>query len=101
MDMRMLQGVGADWSRIATEGAGAAKGAQATDGGNAFARALQELSDYQAEADTAVDRLIAGEDVALHEVMIAAERADIAFRVALQLRNKLVRAYEDVMRMQI
>lgn len=66
-----------------------------------FCDLLERLSSYQDEADEAIDKLIAGEEVDLHEVMLSAERADIAFRVAMQLRNKLVQAYEEVMRMQV
>ena len=42
-----------------------------------------------------------GENVDLHQVMIAAEETDIAFRVALSMRDKLVEAYQEVMRMQV
>jgi flagellar hook-basal body complex protein FliE len=37
----------------------------------------------------------------MHQVMISVETTDIAFRLAVQLRNKLVRAYEEIMRMQV
>jgi len=66
-----------------------------------FAELLGRLSSYQARTDEAVDRLIMGEEVDLHEVMLSAEQTDIAFRVAIQLRNKLVRAYEEIMHMQV
>jgi flagellar hook-basal body complex protein FliE len=42
-----------------------------------------------------------GGDVDLHDVMIAAEKASVAMQLTLQVRNKLVEAYQDVMRMQV
>jgi len=55
----------------------------------------------QAESDRAIEKLIAGEQVDLHQVMLSVEKTDLAFRVALQLRNKLVQAYQEIMRMQV
>ncbi|MBI5712076.1 MAG: flagellar hook-basal body complex protein FliE [Chloroflexi bacterium] len=48
-----------------------------------------------------IQKLAAGENVDLHQVLIAAEQTDIAFRVALSMRDKLVEAYQEVMRMQV
>ena len=48
-----------------------------------------------------MQKLAAGETIDLHQVMISAEQTDIAFRVALSLRDKLVEAYQEVMRMQV
>jgi flagellar hook-basal body complex protein FliE len=73
-------------------------------GGASFADAL-------GSALQAVDRLqLAGDQRAaeiamgggnLHETAIALEKADVALRVATKVRNKLVEAYQDVMRMQV
>ena len=46
-------------------------------------------------------RLAAGEEVELHQVMIAAEETDISFRVAMAIRDKLVEAYHETMRMNV
>lgn len=63
--------------------------------------ALEGLSQMQMTSDQAIQKLAAGENVDLHQVMIAAEETDIAFRVALSMRDKLVEAYQEVMRMQV
>ena len=63
--------------------------------------ALDGLSQMQMTSDQAIQKLAAGENVDLHQVMIAAEETDIAFRVALSMRDKLVEAYQEVMRMQV
>ena len=45
--------------------------------------------------------IVVGGDVDLHDVMIAGEKASVAMQLTLQVRNKLVEAYQDVMRMQV
>lgn len=63
--------------------------------------AVESLNKLQAEADASAARLAAGEPVELHEVLLANERASIAFQLAMQVRNKIVEAYQEVMRMQV
>ncbi|MBM4423067.1 MAG: flagellar hook-basal body complex protein FliE [Chloroflexi bacterium] len=69
--------------------------------GSALNGALNSLSQMQASSDSAIQQLAAGENVDLHQVMIGAEQTDIAFRVAISMRDKLVEAYHEVMRMQV
>ena len=52
-------------------------------------------------ADDAVRRLAVGEPVNLHQVMVQLERAKLQFELVLQVRNKLLEAYQDLLRMQI
>lgn len=66
-----------------------------------FSDALQSLSQSQNDSDLLIQKLAAGEDVDLHNVMIAAEETDVNFRVALAIRDKLVEAYREVMRMTV
>lgn len=63
--------------------------------------AVNSLAETENNANDMMSRLAAGEDVDLHQVMLAAQEADIAFQVALQTRNKLVDAYQEIMRMQV
>ena len=46
-------------------------------------------------------KVASGEPVELHDVMLAQERASLGFELAVQVRNKLVEAYQDIMRMQV
>ena len=55
----------------------------------------------QSQADTLAMKVAAGEPVELHEAIIAMEQANVSLQFALQVRNKLVEAYQEVMRMQI
>lgn len=69
--------------------------------GNVFNQALDTLSQSQNASDALIQKLAAGENVDLHQVMIASEQTDIKFRVAMAMRDKLVEAYHEVMRMQV
>ncbi len=66
-----------------------------------FNAGIQALNDVQVKADTLADQLATGEDVELHDVMIATQEADIALRLATQLRNQALEAYREIMRMPV
>jgi len=66
-----------------------------------FSDMLNRLSDSQNNTDALIRQLAAGEEVDIHQVMISAEETDIQFRVALAIRDKLVEAYREVMRMNV
>lgn len=69
--------------------------------GQTFEQALQSLDQSQSTSDGLLQKLSAGEDVDLHQVMIATEETDINFRVAMGIRDRLVEAYKEVMRMTV
>ena len=62
--------------------------------GQNFEKLLQQAEAKQVE-------LLTAENKDIHGTMIALEKADISMRLMLQIRNKLVSAYEEVMRMQV
>lgn len=62
---------------------------------------IAEVNQLQHEADRSIEQLIAGRSRNLHETMIAMEKADISFRLMMELRNKIIEAYNEVMRMQV
>jgi flagellar hook-basal body complex protein FliE len=74
-------------------------------GGGSFASVLQksltEVNSMQQKADAAITALASGEKVSLHETMIAMEQADVSFRMMMQVRNKIVEAYQEILRMQV
>jgi flagellar hook-basal body complex protein FliE len=78
-----------------------ARGAQGDSFADALSRAIGEVNDLQKEADRKAEDLATGRDADIHGTMIALERGDIAFRVMAQVRNKLLEAYQEVMRMQV
>jgi flagellar hook-basal body complex protein FliE len=62
---------------------------------------IQRVNEVQKEADSKAQLLSSGGDVALHEVMIAMEKADLSLRTVTSVRNKIVEAYQEIMRMQV
>jgi len=61
---------------------------------------LAKIDSQQHEADKKIEEFLAGKrDV--HEVMIALEEANLSFQFLMQVRNKLIEAYQEIMRMQI
>ena len=74
-------------------------------GGRDFAmwleRSLGETNRKLIDADAHIERLALGESENLHQVMIALEEARLSFQMMVQVRNKLLEAYQDVLRMQI
>jgi flagellar hook-basal body complex protein FliE len=62
--------------------------------------AVGQVSDLQDQANEAVRGLMSGSGVDVHQAMIATQKADMAFELALSVRNKAVQAYQSVMGMQ-
>jgi flagellar hook-basal body complex protein FliE len=75
-------------------------GEERADFANALKEAINSVNDVQKDADVAVEKFARG-DATIHETMIAIEKAGISFQLMLQVRNKIVSAYEDIMRTQI
>jgi len=67
--------------------------------GDVIKKAIKSVSDMETSADQSIVQLLKGE-TGIHETMIAAQKADISFRLLLQVRNKVLDAYREVMRMQ-
>ena len=68
---------------------------------NSLKEAIASVNDQQVTSDTLTNKVINGEDVELHEVMIAAQKASISLNATMQIRNKAVEAYQEIMRMSI
>lgn len=66
-----------------------------------LAEGVQQVNALQERAKEFANEAAIGGDVDLHDVMIATEEAGVALQVAVQIRNKLVEAYQDVNRMQV
>ena len=75
-----------------------------TAGGRSFADTLKsfysQVNDQISDADQKAEEFAVGKRHGLHEIMIATEKADISFRLLLQIRNKLLEGYQEIMRMQ-
>lgn len=66
-----------------------------------MSRELAALNTQLQAADTMVQDLATGKSTNLHEVMMSLEKTKLSFELAVQVRNKLLEGYHEVMRMQI
>jgi flagellar hook-basal body complex protein FliE len=71
------------------------------DLGETFSDILKNLSKMEQTSDNMMQQLAAGEDVDLAQLMIATEQTDVSFKVAMSIRDKLVDAYQTIMRMNV
>ncbi|MFD1215476.1 MULTISPECIES: flagellar hook-basal body complex protein FliE [Microbulbifer] len=70
--------------------------------GGALRESLERINALQGESAAKARAFQSGDpDVALHEVMIAGQKASVAFEMGVQVRNRLLNAYKDVMNMQV
>jgi flagellar hook-basal body complex protein FliE len=66
-----------------------------------LADSIGEVQRLQSEADTTIKQLVSGEIKDVTEAMVAVEKADVSFQTMMAVRNKIVAAYEEIMRMQV
>ena len=62
---------------------------------------VQDVNATQASAAGAVEGVLTGQNVPLHQAMIAMEEASVSFQLMVEVRNKLLESYQELMRMQI
>jgi flagellar hook-basal body complex protein FliE len=63
--------------------------------------ALRQVNELQLQAEDLSQALAAGQAADLHQVMLAAEKANLALQFTLQIRNKVIEAYQEIMRIQV
>ncbi len=68
---------------------------------DALFKAVADVNNLHQNADKAIRDVQAGHADNLHEAMIALEKADVSFRTMMTVRNKLIEAYQEIMRMQV
>ena len=68
---------------------------------NTLKEAIAKVNDQQIQSDTMTDKLINGGDVELHEVMIASQKASVTLNTTIEIRNKVIEAYQEIMRMSV
>ncbi|MCE5310509.1 MAG: flagellar hook-basal body complex protein FliE [Acidobacteriales bacterium] len=66
-----------------------------------FENAVNNVENLRAGAEQSAQRFLSGESEELHQTALATQRAEVAFDLFLQVRNKVVQAYQEVMRMQL
>jgi flagellar hook-basal body complex protein FliE len=81
----------------------AVAGSQAASGGgfaDTLRGAMEETGELSAQAETKVASVLAGNGTDVHSALIAVEKADLSFQLMMQVRNKIVSAYQEISRMQ-
>jgi flagellar hook-basal body complex protein FliE len=74
-------------------------------GGPSFADTLKEsiaeVNDLKLQADAAIEKLATGESTDIQETIMAVEKADVSFKLMMEVRSKILNAYQEVMRTQV
>jgi flagellar hook-basal body complex protein FliE len=90
---------------VAALGSAGAAGVSSASSGAAFQNvlneAVQQVESFQSNAAASIGRFVSGEGEELHQVALATQQADLAFNLFMQVRNKVISAYQEVMRMQV
>lgn len=72
-----------------------------TEFSDIFKDALNQTEQTEAASNNSMVGLLTGESDDLHSVMIQAEKADLALKLTIQIRNKILDSYSEIMRMQV
>lgn len=66
-----------------------------------LSKMVEETNQQQVQADHAIKELVAGRNKNIHETMLTLEKADTSLKMMMQVRNKVLDAYREIMRMQV
>ena len=82
---------------------GSASSAEPTDGSfqDVLKNAISQVESSRSAADKSVQQFLSGEGEDLHSTILASQRADLEFQMFMQVRNKVVSAYQEIMKMQM
>jgi flagellar hook-basal body complex protein FliE len=68
---------------------------------SAISDLLKEANTQHVQADQSVQQLVTGQTDNVHDVVLSMAKADLSFRLLLEIRNKLMDSYQEIMRMQV
>lgn len=63
--------------------------------------AISKVNDAQVNSDNKVESLIKGEDVSMHEVMLSMQESQLSMQLLIEVRNKVVEAYQEINKIQL
>lgn len=69
--------------------------------GDYIKRSLNDVNNKMLKADQAIDDLVTGKNQDIHNTMIAMQKAEVSFEVVMQIRNKIIAAYDEIRKMSI
>lgn len=94
-----------EWNSARVDRVLKSEGLQSSSDSHSFSgwlnSAMTDANRDQLSADHAIKELVAGKTKNVHEAMMAVEKADLSFKLMMQVRNKLLDAYREIMRMQV
>ncbi|MDX2250670.1 MAG: flagellar hook-basal body complex protein FliE [Nitrospira sp.] len=101
--MSQIHGIGSAVPAIPDIGSAGSAVSQPGSGGfmDSLKSAIGKVNDAQLQGGQAVDALLTGQTQDIHRTMVALQQASVSFQLMMQVRNKLVTAYEEIQRMQI
>jgi len=82
-------------------GPGGAASVEKGDFAGVLKQAIERVEGLRREADAGVMKLLAGENEEVHQTVLAVQKAELAFELFMEIRNKVVQAYQEIMRMPI
>ena len=88
-------------SEFVVNDAGSTSGTASTSFADTLTQAIGNVNELQKTSDKKIQELATGRTDDVASVMIATEKADIALRTMMQVRNKIIDAYQEIMRMQV
>jgi flagellar hook-basal body complex protein FliE len=74
---------------------------QSSSFGKALQQSLEQVNRLQLEADANINDLATGKQTDIHQTMISVEKASVSFELMMQIRNKVISAYDKIMRTQV
>lgn len=74
---------------------------ESADFGQVLQQSIEQVNRLQVEADASINGLATGQQTDIHQTMIAVEKASVSFELLMQIRNKVISAYDNLMRTQV
>ena len=101
--MSQIQGIGSAVPAIPDVASAGSAVSSSGSGGfmDSLKAAIGKVNDAQLQGNQAVDALLTGQTQDIHRTMVALEQANVSFQLMMQIRNKLVTAYEEIQHMQV
>jgi flagellar hook-basal body complex protein FliE len=94
-----ISGVNGLGQNIGVSGNTASVSGEGTDFVRTLEETMQKVEGLQTEAEKQVEGMVNGQGVDVHSAMIAVEKADLSFQLMMQVRNKIVDAYQQISQM--
>jgi flagellar hook-basal body complex protein FliE len=97
--MNTIPGVNGLGQGIGVDGNASSASVGGTDFVQTLQETMQKVEALQTEAEKQVEGMVSGQGVDVHSAMIAVEKADLSFQLMMQVRNKIVDAYQQISQM--